>query len=93
MGVHFDWDKKKSDANLVKHGISFEEAATVFFDPFAKIASDPDHSVNDERFILIGTSQRRRLLFVVHAYHKLDEIIRIISARKATKREMKDFEN
>jgi uncharacterized DUF497 family protein len=64
----------------------------VFYDPLAKISNDPDHSVSEDRYILIGHSSRKNLLFVVHVYKENSELIRIISARKATKHEKKDFE-
>lgn len=90
--MKFSWDSKKSNANLKKHKVSFEEASTVFFDPLAKLADDPDHSVGESRMILIGHSQKSNLLFVVHIYKDEENIIRIISARKATKKEKKDYE-
>lgn len=90
--MKFLWDNKKAIANIKKHKISFEEAITVFYDPLAKIADDPDHSDNEERYILIGQSQKLNLLIVVHVYKEDDDTIRIISARIATKREKKDFE-
>ncbi len=89
----FKWDSKKAKANLDKHGVTFEEASTVFYDPLAKLGHDPDHSEQEDRFILIGHSQRNNLLFVVHVYKESENIIRIISARKATKKEKNDFEN
>lgn len=91
--MDFKWDTKKAKLNIEKHRISFEEATTVFYDPYAKIGHDPDHSDEEDRFILIGHSQRNNLLFVVHMYKESDKIIRIISARKATKNEKRDFEN
>ena len=90
--MNFDWDPKKEKNNIQKHGVSFREAVTVFYDPLAKITTDPDHSIQEDRFILIGHSQRSRLLFVVHVYRSKSDTVRIISARKATKKEMKDFE-
>lgn len=90
--MKFKWDDDKAKINLEKHRVSFEEAITVFYDPLAKITHDPDHSKNEERYILVGHSQKSQLLFVVHAYKDSSEIIRIISARKATKKERKDFE-
>jgi uncharacterized protein len=79
--MDFTWDPKKSELNLKKHKVSFEEAVTVFYDPLAKTAHDPDHSNDEERFIIIG-----------HSHKENTETIRIISARKATKKEKKDFE-
>lgn len=90
--MDFSWDPKKAKANFKKHGVSFEEAATVFYDPMAKAGPDPDHSDQEDRFILIGHSQKNNLLFVVHVYKETSETIRIISARKATKKEKRDFE-
>ena len=88
----FRWDPKKAKANLKKHKVSFEEAVGVFYDPLAKFGHDPDHSDEEDRSILIGHSQKSNLLFVVHVYRDDTETIRIISARKATKKEIKDFE-
>ena len=91
--MEFNWDSKKAKANIEKHGVSFEEAASVFYDPLAKSAQDPDHSEDESRFILIGHSQKNNLLFVVHVYKENPDTIRIISARKATKKEKRDFED
>lgn len=90
--MKFSWDSKKAGLNQKKHKVSFEEASTVFFDPLAKLASDPDHSKGENRMILIGHSQKSNLLFVVHIYKAEDDVIRIISARKATKKEKKNYE-
>lgn len=90
--MKFVWDLKKAKVNWLKHKVTFEEAATVFYDSLAKIADDPDHSESEDRFILIGYSQKRNLLFVVHVYKQDDEVIRIVSARKATKKERQNFE-
>ncbi|MGH1363768.1 MAG: BrnT family toxin [Calditrichia bacterium] len=86
--LRFEWDKNKSRVNKNKHGISFEEAKTVFYDEYAKLIPDPDHSLEEERFILLGLSSVLRMLVVVHIYKEEDELIRIISARKATKKEI-----
>lgn len=91
--MEFRWDAQKARLNLEKHGVSFEEASTVFYDPFAKVGHDPDHSSDEDRFILIGHSRKNNLLFVVHVYEETEESIRIISARKATKKEKRDFES
>lgn len=91
--MDFKWGSKKAKTNFDKHGVSFEEASTVFYDPFAKLGHDPDHSEQEDRFILIGHSQKNNLLFVVHIYKESGGTIRIISARKATKKEKYDFEN
>ena len=80
--MKFSWDSKKSNANLKKHKVSFEEASTVFFDPLAKLANDPDHSINESRMILVGHSQKSNLLFVVHIYKDEENIISIISVVK-----------
>ena len=91
--MEFIWDSEKAKSNLKKHKISFEEAVTVFYDPLARITDDPDHSTEEERLIIIGYSQKSNLLFVVHVYKESEQIIRIISARKASLRERSDFEN
>ena len=85
--IQFEWDQDKNKVNIRKHEISFEEAKMVFSDPFARIMADPDHSALEDRFIMLGMSLRLRLLVVCHCYRESDEVIRIISARKATKME------
>ena len=85
--LQIEWDEVKSRSNVRKHGVSFQEAATVFFDERALLLADPDHSDDEDRFILLGLSARPRLLVVCHCYRRGDEWIRIISARKATKPE------
>jgi len=87
----FEWDDEKAKSNLKKHGIGFEEGATIFNDPKIATISDPDHSEDEERFISIGMSVIRRLLTVIHTYRI--ERIRLISTRKATKAEKKNYEN
>ena len=89
--IKFIWDKNKNISNKKKHKVSFEEAQTVFYDENAKVVDDPDHSDLEERFIILGLSYSLRLLVVVHAYRESDEIIRIISARRATKTESKFY--
>ncbi len=89
--IQFHWDQSKNIANIKKHKISFEEAKSVFFDENARLIPDPEHSVDEERFIILGISSKLRLLIVVHTYKGNDEIIRIISARKATKSESKYY--
>ena len=79
----YEWDPKKAAANRVKHKVSFEEATTVFTDPFALTFDDPDHSIDELRFITIGTSSRQRILFLSHADRGEDHV-RIIHARPAT---------
>ncbi|MFZ4085873.1 MAG: BrnT family toxin [Vampirovibrionia bacterium] len=91
--MEFIWDSEKAKSNLKKHKVSFDEAITVFYDPLARITDDPDHSIEEERLIIIGYSQKSNLLFVVHVYKESEQIIRIISARKASLRERLDFEN
>ena len=85
------WDERKNQSNIKNHKVSFEEAETVFYDPVAKVMHDPDHSIDEERFIILGTSKLMKLLVVCHCYRENDEIIRIISARKATKNETKQY--
>ena len=89
--MRFQWDQSKNLANIKKHKISFEEAKTVFFDDNARLISDPEHSINEERFIILGITTKLRLLVVVHTYKENNETIRIISARKATKSESKYY--
>jgi uncharacterized DUF497 family protein len=91
--MEFKWDSQKAKANLGKHRVSFEAATTVFYDPLAKLGHDPDHSEDEDRYILIGHSQKNNLLFVVHVYKESQNTIRIVTARKATKKEKHDFEN
>jgi len=81
--IRFEWDPRKADANLRKHKVSFEDAQSVFSDERALLIDDPDHSEEEDRFVLLGLSQSLRLLVVVHCYRAEGQIIRIISARKA----------
>lgn len=83
----FEWDDRKNASNKRKHGVSFEDAQTVFFDENAIEFDDPDHSIQEERFILLGLSQRLKVLVVCHCHRSDESKIRIISARKATKKE------
>jgi hypothetical protein len=85
--IRFEWDQSKATANLRKHGVSFEEAQSVFYDEFAVQFFDDEHSVSEERFILLGMSSGARLLIVCHCERDLGNLVRIISARRATKRE------
>ncbi len=87
----FEWDSRKNAANQRKHGISFEEATTVFADDQALLINDPEHSSDEERFILLGMSVALRALVVCHCYRKGENLIRIISARKATKKERSTY--
>ena len=89
--MRFAWDETKAADNLGKHGVSFEEAATVFADENARFKHDPEHSREEDRFILLGFSAKLRLLLVCHAYRESDEVIRIISARKATPNERRQY--
>lgn len=91
-GLTFTWDPVKAQANLRKHGVSFVEAQSVFYDDHARLVDDPDHSESEERFVLLGLSHVARVLVVVHAYREPDGLIRIISARKATPRERGNYE-
>lgn len=86
----FDWDPFKAKFNLWKHGVSFEEASTALLDPLSQTDLDPDHSFEEQRFITFGISARQRLLVVAYTDH--GEIIRIISARLATKNERQIYE-
>ena len=86
----FEWDSLKAKSNLWKHGVSFEEASTALLDPLSKTDIDPDHSIDEHRFITFGISARQRLLVV--AYTEADEVIRLISARMATKGERAIYE-
>ncbi len=89
--ITFEWDEEKAQANEKKHGVSFEEASTVFYDPHALLISDEDHSYDEERFIILGISATMRVLTVCHCYRETNERIRIISARKATKNEESNY--
>jgi uncharacterized DUF497 family protein len=90
MSLEFEWDDDKAKANVKKHGVSFEEASSVFGDPLSLTIPDPLHSEEEDRFITLGASQRRRLLVVVSTDRS--DRIRIISARVATRRERKNYE-
>ena len=87
----FEWNQNKSDSNRVKHGISFDEAKTVFYDDHGRLIPDPDSSIHEERFILLGQSAEFKTLIVCHCYRDKNESIRIISARKANKGERKQY--
>lgn len=89
--IKFEWDPNKAKINLKKHGISFEEATTVFYDEQAVLFDDPDHSENEERSIILGFSSLARILIVCHCLRDEENVIRIISARKATKTEEKQY--
>ena len=89
--ITFKWDETKNQINQRKHGISFEEASTAFYDDEALLRDDPEHSEDEERFILLGLSSKANLLVVCHCYRASETVIRIISARKATKTESKFY--
>ncbi|MBM4084515.1 MAG: BrnT family toxin [Planctomycetes bacterium] len=91
MGVTFEWDPNKAALNLRKHGVSFDEASTVFDDPLARIFDDEDHSAAEAREIIIGHSIADRLL-IVSFTERSEDVIRIISARRASRRERRDYE-
>jgi Uncharacterized protein conserved in bacteria len=90
MGYIFEWDPKKAESNAIKHGAAFDEASTVFGDPLSVVMPDPDHSHGEERFLLLGLSNRRRLLVV--AFAERGTRTRLISARRATRGERRLYE-
>ena len=90
MSLRFEWDARKALTNQVKHGVSFEEAMSVFTDPLARIFDDPDHSVAESREIIIGLSQKQQLLVV--CFTECSDAVRVFSARKATRWERQDYE-
>ncbi len=85
--MEFAWDRRKARTNLAKHGVSFEEAESVFLDESARLIDDPDHSGDEDRFLLLGYSFQARCLIVSHCYRESDAVIRMISARRATAQE------
>jgi uncharacterized protein len=89
--LRFEWDPRKAAANRRKHGVSFEDAQSVFADERARLIDDPDHSEEEDRFVLLGLSNSLRLLVVAHCYRAEGNVIRIISARKATREEQADY--
>lgn len=89
--LHFEWDQRKAAANEEKHGVTFEEAKSVFSDERAKLIDDPDHSEEEDRFILLGLGSSLRVLVVCQCYREEGNVIRIISARKATAKESKFY--
>jgi uncharacterized protein len=89
--LRFEWDPRKAAANRRKHGVSFEDAQSVFADERARLIDDPDHSEEEDRFVLLGLSSSLRLLVVAHCYRAEGNVIRIISARKATREEQADY--
>ena len=92
MVARFEWHEDKERSNRHKHGVSFAEALSVFSDDNSLLMSDPDHSVREERFVVIGMSIKTRILVVCHCYRESDSAIRIISARRATRTERFKYE-
>ena len=90
MGLKFEWDRRKSILNIKKHGVSFEDAATAFGDPLSVTIHDPKHSDDEDRFLLLGETQDKKLVVVAHTDRK--DTIRLINARPATRQERKDYE-
>ena len=90
--IRFSWDENKAISNWEKHGVSFQEAESVFYDECARLIHDPDHSTEEDRFIMLGMSCKLCLLIVAHCYRDNEGVIRLISARKATKNEAKQYE-
>lgn len=90
--IRFEWDENKNTINKRKHRISFEEAQTVFYDAEALVIPDLEHSQDEERFIILGMSRRANLLVVCHCYRESETVIRIISARKATRNESAQYQ-
>ena len=89
--LRFEWDSQKAAVNAKKHGVSFEEAKSVFSDDNGKLISDPDHSEDEDRFVLLGLSSTLRMLLVCHCYRAEGNTIRIISARKASAKESQTY--
>ena len=89
--IRFVWDEQKAKSNFKKHGVSFDEATTVFDDDAARLIFDPDHSEDEDRFIPLGLSCSLRILVVVHCYRNDNHLIRFISARNATKKEKTQY--
>ena len=90
MGLKFEWDKRKAVLNIKKHGVSFENAATAFGDPLSVTIHDPKHSYDEDRFLLLGETQDKKLVVVAHTDRK--DTIRLINARPATRQEREDYE-
>jgi len=90
--LRFEWDLEKARENQLKHDVTFEEAQSVFYDDHARYIHDPDHSEEEERFVLLGMSKRPRILAVCHCYREKESVVRIISARKATPHERENYE-
>ena len=90
--IRFEWDENKNQTNKAKHRISFDEAKTVFYDPEAIVIDDPEHSADEDRFIILGLSAKANLLVVCHCCRDSETLIRIISARKATTTETRTYD-
>lgn len=91
--INFEWNEIKNRLNIKKHGVSFDEASSVFYDERAIVFDDPDHSKDEDRFLILGVSKKLRVCIVSHCYRNEDETIRIISARRAAKREVDAYNN
>lgn len=91
MNLEFEWDKNKEKRNIKKHGLSFHDAKTVFYDEYALQFYDPDHSEDEDRFILLGINHQQKTLVVCHCYREDENVIRIISARNADVSESNDY--
>jgi uncharacterized DUF497 family protein len=91
--LRFEWDERKNRSNKKKHGVSFEEARSAFLDANARLIDDPDHSDDEDRFILMGMSEFLRVVVVCHCYRQNDDVIRIISARRADSEERSSYED
>lgn len=91
MELVFEWDERKNRANRNKHGVSFEEARSAFLDENARVLPDPEHSEEEDRFVLLGLSTSLHILVICHCYRQKDEVIRIISARKADREEQRQY--
>jgi uncharacterized DUF497 family protein len=90
--IRFEWDRSKAGSNEKKHGVSFDEASSAFYDDNGLVIEDPEHSRDEDRFILLGLSAAVRLVVVVHCFRDEDDVIRIISARKATPAESRQYQ-
>ncbi|MDZ4728329.1 MAG: BrnT family toxin [Xanthomonadales bacterium] len=89
--LRFEWDDAKNKANIQKHGVSFDEAKSVFADDYGLLIADPDHSENEDRFVLLGFSGKLRLLLVCHCFEISERLVRIISCRKAKGKETLNY--
>jgi len=89
--LHFAWDPRKAASHRAKHGVTFEEARTAFYDPSALVIADPAQSQEEDRFVLLGLSERFRLVVVVHRHRESSNVIRLISARRATRTEQQQY--